>query len=170
MEEQSKGKETSDTLSTGSDALSLNGGEVTDKKSQDSKEEEQRPTKKRRVDEAGTAVATNVSSEGKGKPARKAGTPFRRVDPSKVNVGLLLDNRYENKVCKQSSTKVACSPPCRRHQRMIMEQGPMRILLSLVGQAFARRKTRKREGVIEEEKLLYVVSLPLRLPFFDGLL
>lgn len=62
-------------------------------------EDEEQPVKKRKTSENGKAVASatsnGVQTNGVG---RKANTPFKRVDPSKISSDVMIDNRYEAKV------------------------------------------------------------------------
>jgi hypothetical protein len=87
-----------------------------DVKKDETRGDDMQVTKKRRTTEGGASVATAVvvniaegngggAERGKnGKPARKVNAPFRRVDPDKVNPTVMMDNRYEVKVCLFSLT------------------------------------------------------------------
>lgn len=124
---------------------------------------EVRATKKRRTSESGAAIATaTITLEERapdtpqlringtnGKPGRKVNTPFRRVDPDKVPVTSLMDNRYIQKVRFNSRGFVSILHATSRPGRaMIMVRRPMLILSSHEALDSGRRKTRKRGGVI----------------------
>lgn len=126
-------------------------------------------TKKRRTSEGGasvpTAVVDNAARDQPGKPTRKVNAPFRRVDPDKVSATIMMDNRYQVKVCVdlplQGRATTHDVRAYRPDQATTTGNAPIMISSSPAAQVSARRRTRKSVVVIAVGKSRYVCPVQL---------